>query len=93
MGITGRAPADKTRLGSDESKMSLVSVPHFLTDRRDHHCCRRLLFLSAYTSVLALYQSVFSHYLRAVRPVLEIGTRRFHHGAISGLYGECIGWR
>ena len=61
--LAWRASADKTRLGSDESKMSLVSIPHFLTDRRDHHCGRRLLFCdspSVYRCVFVFCQSPFS---------------------------------
>lgn len=53
MGIAGRASADKTRLGSDEGKMSLVAVPDFLADRRDRHGSRRPLFPFAKRCVFA----------------------------------------
>ena len=96
MRIAGRASADKTRLGSDESKMSLVPAPHFLADRRDHHCGRRLLFSdspSAYRCVFVLCQSGFSQWPRGVWLILEIAARCLQQGAIGGLYGECIVWR
>src|SRR3954468_22423682 len=95
MRIAWRASADKTRLGSDESKMSLASASHFLADRRDHHRVRRLLFCdcpSAYRRVFVFCQSGFSQWPRGFYLMLEIA-RCLEQGAIGGLYGECIVWR
>ena len=86
MRIAGRASADETRLRSDESKMSLVPASHFLADRRDHHCGRRLLFCdssSVYRCGFVFCQSRFSQQPRGVsadpgdrRPVPPAGRDR-----------------